>query len=107
MEIPSRNIFVDDAIAQRRRLGNAPGDLDAADRNLAIALVGKVIRDNRRVGERVRRADHDLAAAVRAQLADRRGECRERVYALAGLVRAQRLHVELDVRTNGLLAAAG
>jgi hypothetical protein len=62
-----------------------------------VALVGQVAGMDRRVLARIGRADGDAAAAVGAQLADRRGEGGEAVRPFAGLVGAQRLHVELDV----------
>jgi hypothetical protein len=62
---------------------------------------------DRRVGLRIGRLDLDAAAAVGAQLADRRGEGGELVRAFARLVGTQRLHVELDVRARHIRPGAG
>ena len=40
LEFAPRHVFVDDAMTQGGRLGNAARDLDAADRNRTVSLVG-------------------------------------------------------------------
>ncbi len=90
--------FRHDVRRERRRLRDAPRDLDAADHDRVIAFIGEIVGLDGRVLERMRRPDLDAAAAVRPQLAHRSGERRELMRAFARLVGAQGLHVELDVR---------
>ena len=71
--------------------------LQARDDGLAVDLLGKIIRLDTRLLERIGRADRELSARFAVALPDRRGEAGIAVQGIAGLVDRQRHDVELDV----------
>ena len=75
-----------------------PGQADGIGRDHAIGLAREVVRPDRGRRGRVRAPDPDLAAALRAQVADRGGERRKRVQRVAEPVERERLDVVLEVR---------
>jgi hypothetical protein len=91
---------------QRRRLRDAAGHSDAAYDHRIIPLIRQIIRMDRRVLQRIGRLDLDASAAERAQLTDRRRKGGKAMRPFTGFVRAQRLHVELDIRPGHIGAGA-
>ena len=83
--------------------------LQARDHRLAVDLLGKVIRFDARLVERIGRADRKVSARFRMALPDRRGEAGIAVQGIAGLVDRQRHHVELNVGApaDGVFRAGG
>ncbi|MNL11718.1 hypothetical protein D3C87_1325630 [compost metagenome] len=82
---------------QGRRGDNAPGQANGIGGDSQIFRMAKVIGLDQRRFLRIGRADFHPATALRTQVADRRGERRERVQRFAETLERQRLHVVFKI----------
>ena len=99
--------LLSDQAGERLRFGEPARQRHAGDDAAPVGLGGKVVGDEARRRERVRRGERDGAAAFRPELADGDREAGERMHLSPGHVGRQGRHVELDVRASPIPAARG
>ena len=94
-------------LAQGRSGDDAPGQANSVGGHAQVFGVAEVIRLYQRRIRRVGRTDIHPAATLGAQVADRRGKCREAVQRFAKAFQGQWLHMVLQVGGGLLRAGAG
>ncbi|MNE64795.1 hypothetical protein D3C80_1602230 [compost metagenome] len=102
-----RVVFLGDVSGHGRGRSQLAGQLETANHGLSILRCSQIVRLDPRCVLRALRADAQLAAAGRAQLANRHCEAGPFMRLAGGHVRAERAEVELHVRRRFFRSGLG